>query len=354
MAAHKGQGTTQRGKQHARKHPVPELSPPQSSSNEESWPIWQKLQQRMDALGGARAGQAPAAQGGRQPRRSTRDARGHRRAKLRALAQDIHNKLVVLEAELQTDDASEDATAPSEWSTETEVPTASESEASSAAARGSNGAPGGGNIVETPTLQGSGAPQVRRRSHIIIIGHSFVFWAERYAATSPWGSNLGLDDRALVEWKGSRGMLWSQLCRAAAFARQPPDMLLIHLGGNDLAQYPGKALIIDVVRDLSCLRRTYAEMRLVWSTIIPRRIWKRARHFWSVNKAQRSINREVGRAVCGSLGQVIGHHRIRLDRPELYRPDGVHLSERGLDVFLEDVKGGLLCELQQLEGEHGK
>ena len=156
MAARKGQGTTQRGKQRARKRPVPELSPPQSSSDEESWPIWQKLQQRMDALGGARAGQAPAAQGGRQPRRSTRDARGHRRAKLRALAQDIHNKLAVLEAELQTDDASEDATAPSERSTETEVPTASESEASSAAARGSNGAPGGGNIVETPTLQGSG------------------------------------------------------------------------------------------------------------------------------------------------------------------------------------------------------
>uniref|UniRef100_A0ABM5GF58 Uncharacterized protein isoform X1 n=1 Tax=Pogona vitticeps TaxID=103695 RepID=A0ABM5GF58_9SAUR len=157
MAARKGQGTTQRGKQRARKRPVPELSPPQSSSDEESWPIWQKLQQRMDALGGARAGQAPAAQGGRQPRRSTRDARGHRRAKLRALAQDIHNKLAVLEAELQTDDASEDATAPSERSTETEVPTASESEASSAAARGSNGAPGGGNIVETPTLQGSDA-----------------------------------------------------------------------------------------------------------------------------------------------------------------------------------------------------
>ena len=157
-----------------------------------------------------------------------------------------------------------------------------------------------------------------------------------------------------MEWKGRRGMLWSQLCRAAAFGRQPPDVLLIHLGGNDLAQYPGKALISDVVRDLSWLRRTYPEMRLVWLTIIPRQIWKRARHFWSVNKARRSVNREVGRAVCGSLGQVIGHHRIRLDRPELYRPDGVHLSEHGLDVFLEDVKGGLLCELRQLEGEHGK
>ena len=50
---------------------------------------------------------------------------------------------------------------------------------------------------------------------------------------------MGLGDRAQIEWKGIRGLLWCQLFRAAAFGMQPPDVLIIHLGGNDLAKLFG-------------------------------------------------------------------------------------------------------------------
>ena len=61
---------------------------------------------------------------------------------------------------------------------------------------------------------------------------------------------------------------------------------------------------------------------------------------------------EVFRGICSSPGSVIGHHRIQVEKPELFRSDGVHLSDAGMDVFLEEIKAGLLVELERLSGEH--
>ena len=65
-----------------------------------------------------------------------------------------------------------------------------------------------------------------------MLGHSYVFWALRYNATSQWGSNLSPDARAHIEWRGHHGMLWDQLCRVAAFERHQRDVLVIHLGAT--------------------------------------------------------------------------------------------------------------------------
>ena len=157
----------------------------------------------------------------------------------------------------------------------------------------------------------------------MIIGHSYVLWAARYAATSACGSNLGLGTRAQIEWKGLQGMQWGQLCRVAAFGLHPPDVWIIHLGSNDLARYGGKALILDVICDLIWLRVLYPEMSILWSTIIP---WLMLR---AAKLVQRNVNREVCRAVCNGFGLVIGHREICTDRPEHFWHGGVHLSDRG-------------------------
>ena len=127
----------------------------------------------------------------------------------------------------------------------------------------------------------------------------------------------------------------------------------VHLGDNDLTQHCRKALIIDVIRDLTWLRATYPTMHVVWSAIVPQLARRDARNFLPINTAWRSVNREVCRAVCSTLGSVMGHQRICMDRPELFRSGGVPPSEQGLDVFLGDIKGGLLLELDKLDGGHG-
>lgn len=60
-----------------------------------------------------------------------------------------------------------------------------------------------------------------------------------------------------------------------------------------------------------------------------------------MDKACINGNRETKRAWNAGLGQFLLHSEIGLDKPELYRDDGVHLSEKGLDVFLQDLQQGL-------------
>lgn len=60
-----------------------------------------------------------------------------------------------------------------------------------------------------------------------------------------------------------------------------------------------------------------------------------------MNKTCKNASCEIRRALERSLGQFLLHSEIRVDRPELYRDDGVHLSEVGLDIFLQDLQQGL-------------
>uniref|UniRef100_A0ABM5FLU4 1-alkyl-2-acetylglycerophosphocholine esterase n=1 Tax=Pogona vitticeps TaxID=103695 RepID=A0ABM5FLU4_9SAUR len=360
MAPKKG-GANKKGKQPAKRKATPQVSPPQSSSDEESWPIWKQLQEKISALEAEKMATQLRQDGDYQPRRSTRDSSGHRRAKLKALASDLMERFNVLEADRgtrrneMTESAGESSVFKSrhlERISDVSLPATPANPEIPDGSEDIVGIPQDTEADSCPSTS-MGLIEMPRRRRIMIMGHSYVHWAGRYAAESHWGSDLGLGTKAQLTWKGLRGMRWIQLCRLAAFGQAPPDILVIHLGGNDLAQHPGKALVLDILRDLRWLQSRYPVMRIVWSTIVPRLVWKDARVALEVNMARRNVNREVCRALCKGLGSVIGHHRIRFDRPELFRRDGIHLSDLGLDVFLEDIKGGLRAELERPIGGHG-
>ena len=83
----------------------------------------------------------------------------------------------------------------------------------------------------------------------------------------------------------------------------------------------------------------------MWSAIVPRLLWRASCALRLIDKARKGVNKEVGRAIRQDLVPVISHLNIRVSMPELYRPDRVHLFDRGLDVFLEDLQGGLRAEI---------
>lgn len=64
-----------------------------------------------------------------------------------------------------------------------------------------------------------------------------------------------------------------------------------------------------------------------------------------LEKALRNANWEIKRVLEAGLGYYILHPEIRTCEPELYRDDGVTLSERGKDIFLNDLQQGLREDL---------
>ncbi|XP_060108061.1 keratin, type II cytoskeletal 7-like [Heteronotia binoei] len=189
----------------------------------------------------------------------------------------------------------------------------------------------------------------RERQKILIAGHSMVFWAAHQARRSPIGSQLGLSKWAVVEWQGRRGLRWSGLLPLLFRGRTgpPPHILVIHLGGNDLGLLKGKALSLQAMEDL---RSRWPEVLILWSAILPRRVWRAAWDPVGIDRARRKANRAIKKALCGGLGIYLPHPAIRVEMADLYLQDGVHLSMKGNGAFLNDLRLGLRLALGQPVG----
>lgn len=70
------------------------------------------------------------------------------------------------------------------------------------------------------------------------------------------GYQLGLSHWAVIEWKGCRGLQWPGLLPLLLneHAAPRPQVLLIHLGGNNLGLIKGKAQVLQVIEDLQVIR----------------------------------------------------------------------------------------------------
>ncbi|XP_078533917.1 uncharacterized protein LOC144820172 [Lissotriton helveticus] len=138
-----------------------------------------------------------------------------------------------------------------------------------------------------------------------IVGHSFVKWARVQAARSYFGDLLGFNDRMFnVLWKGKGGMLWRELIPCLnnnMVGGVCPDILVIHLGENDLCATKGVVLLRAMKRDLGLIKERWAGCHVFWTELIPRRIWRGAVNPRAVDRARKKVNLEVSRC-CRGLG----------------------------------------------------
>ncbi|XP_053105220.1 uncharacterized protein LOC128324555 [Hemicordylus capensis] len=187
-----------------------------------------------------------------------------------------------------------------------------------------------------PGVGGSVAPV-----WILLCGHSLVFWAFKRASTSRWGSQLGFGRRAAVYWLGMRGMLWNQLLpalRGHLDSFSPPDILVLHLGENDLGKRTGLSIVQQASSDLSLLQEWMPGVLILWVNWLQRRVWWNARSGLCLEKARRKASAAIGKLVIAAGGAVIHHPNVVARLPELYRADGVHLSELGCDLYLGNIQ----------------
>lgn len=183
----------------------------------------------------------------------------------------------------------------------------------------------------------------REKLRILIAGHSVVFWAAHQAGLTPIGSQLGLSAWATVEWQGHCGLQWPELLSLLFEGRSgpPPDILVLHLGGNNLGLVKGKALVLQALENIEFIRGKWPGVFIVWSAMIPRRLWRGSWYPCALDRARRKANRELRKSLEGSFGLYVPHPGFHVDFTHLYSDDGINLSEAGNKLFLEDLQQGL-------------
>lgn len=96
--------------------------------------------------------------------------------------------------------------------------------------------------------------------------------------------------------------------------------------------------------DISLFTEKFGNTILIFSEVLSRRFWGRI-DGWEGEKKKIYINKEVGSFFEEKGGKVVGHNKIYWKNKSLFRGDGIHLSDKGNDILLEDFKEclGRLC-----------
>ncbi|XP_069481364.1 uncharacterized protein [Ambystoma mexicanum] len=167
-------------------------------------------------------------------------------------------------------------------------------------------------------------------------GHSFITRAEKRARARPRrGIHFGFQETERV-WLGTPGMQWrallpalcSQLSRMGA-----PRMLIVHLGGNDLADLDRGGLLKEMQEDIRFVGRMLPETEIAWSEIFPRGVWRGEGLNAAMEKSRRQVNKNMERFM-KQEGLAFTRHLMLCDRDTAnFAKDGVHLPDAGMDTF---------------------
>lgn len=161
----------------------------------------------------------------------------------------------------------------------------------------------------------------------------------------PTGRQMGIPrEEATLHWIGVPGLMWSRVIpeieRYVALDR-PPQVVLVHAGGNDLGNRASRELIRDIKYDFLRLRMTYPDTVFVWSEVVARTRWRLARSVEALNKARKKVNRAVSKFVGRNGGLFVRHPELEVDTWRYLRGDGVHLNDVGTDLWCLGLQEGI-------------
>ncbi|OCT55780.1 hypothetical protein XELAEV_18004040mg [Xenopus laevis] len=179
-----------------------------------------------------------------------------------------------------------------------------------------------------------------------LLGHSFISRARRRAAVLKGNAlQLGFpEDRISVKWFGFPGLRWSGVWPALvrlAKVEQRPDILVIHVGGNDLGLVAQRDLVIMMKQDVDRIRSLFPGIILVWSEITPRLVWRFARDIQAIERSRGKVNKLLSIFIRKSGGIVVRHRGLEDKMKGCFSTDGVHLSDIGMALFTVAIAEGI-------------
>lgn len=121
----------------------------------------------------------------------------------------------------------------------------------------------------------------------------------------------------------------------------PPRYLVLHRGGNDIGQIKSSELREKMEQSLDALSPLLPRANIIWSQILPRLKWRNARDNNALNKKRVRVNSFVATKLLAHQGGYIRYQKITPSDKSLFKGDGVHLTERGNELFLKTLKKAL-------------
>ena len=147
-----------------------------------------------------------------------------------------------------------------------------------------------------------------------------------------------------IGWHAVRGLKWHGLRRAIeteVLLGNTPNVIIIHLGGNDLASESVFRLKNIISKEVCYSRTAFPAAILVWVDIIQRRTWVGASDAKAIEKKRVRVNR-LGRSLVAARGpsDAVSCDIKAVDN--FFRADGVHLSDLGIEFYLDYLRDVIL------------
>lgn len=184
------------------------------------------------------------------------------------------------------------------------------------------------------------------RKHIWIVGSSIVKRAFNFSKSTFDGPQLSLNrHRYRIWWQGKGGMKWDELIPEIENMlkwHNPPELLVIHCGGNSIGQTSVLDLRDQIRSDLSQIQSMLPATRLIWSQILPRRAWRYNTDSKPLNLAAIRLNNFAASRCIEMGGEYIKYPELAWYEEDLFLEDKVHLSPIGNDMFLYWLQANLL------------
>lgn len=169
---------------------------------------------------------------------------------------------------------------------------------------------------------------------IWVIGDSIPYWAGRRASVRH-KPNLTLDQT--IAWWGIRGMSWEDFTYSLQLdtLRRPPAIIAVHLGGNDMVSIRTEQLCRLIKEGFDFLRHAFPDTKFIWLDILPRLAWGRPEdENAALDRKRKRVNRWGRQQVSGRFLKI----DIDIQTRGFFRADGIHLSDVGLDFYLDALK----------------
>ena len=187
-----------------------------------------------------------------------------------------------------------------------------------------------------------------RKQVIWCLGSSIVRDAFVHARSHEPGINLGIE-QAVLWWQGYSGLRLKQTkqkIRCLASYGDQPSIVVLHCGGNDLGHTDLKTLRKYVSEVFQFLLQIFPTVKIIWSEILPRRVWRYSENKAAMEAARKRINRFAGKLAIKSRGSYLRHPVLCQVQLNFLKNDGVHLNTIGNELFIKQLRKGILFSME--------